>query len=179
MKTAHAAIVLCALMVLMTAFTWHMWLNPTIDSGREMNTPQRLLDGELLYSQVYYLYGPFAPLFNASLYALFGSHLNTLYWAGISGSLILILSIFYLSRFFMSPFEAMLAGTTVLLLSVFKESGNLIYPYTYAVLYGTLSGTLALIAMVRYMRAGRIRCLFYAGVLSGIAACCKANGARR
>ena len=83
MKTAHAAILLCALMALMVAVTWQMWLNPAIDSGREMNTPQRLLDGELLYSQVYNLYGPFAPLFNTTLYALFGSHLHTLYWAGL------------------------------------------------------------------------------------------------
>jgi len=175
MKTVHAVIVLCALMALMVLVSWHMWLNPAIDSGREMNTPLRLLDGELLYSQVYYLYGPFAPLCNAALYALFGSQLNTLYWAGIAGSLVLVLSIYYLGRFFMSPLEAMLSGMAVLLLCVFKESGNLIFPYTYAVLYGTLSGTFALIAMVRYIRTGRNRCLFAAGVLSGAAFCCKAE----
>jgi len=136
-------------MVLMVAVTWQLWMNPTIDGGREMNTPLRLLEGERLYSQVYYLYGPFAPLFNAALYSLFGIHLNTLYWAGISGSVILVFSVFYLGRFFMSPLEAMLAGSAVLILCVFKESGNLIFPYTYAVLYGTLAGTFALIAMAR------------------------------
>ena len=175
MKTAHAATVLCALMALMVVVTWQMWLNPAVDSGREMNVPLRLLEGENLYSQVYNLYGPFAPLFNTSLYALFGASLTTLYWAGISGSLILVLSIFYLGRYFMPPFEAMLSATAVLALCVFKESGNLIFPYSYAVLYGTLSGTLALIALVRYIRSGGNGHLFAAGILSGVAMCCKAE----
>jgi MFS family permease len=175
MKTAHAAIVLCVLMALMVAVSWHMWLDPVVDSGREMNAPLRLLNGELLYSQVYYLYGPVAPLFNAALYGLFGSHLNTLYWAGIAGSLTLVFSIFFLGRRFMSPFEAMLSAVTVLAFCVFKESGNLIFPYSYAVLYGTLSATFALIAMVRHVCAGGRAGLFAAGLLSGLAFCCKAE----
>ncbi|MBN2243820.1 MAG: glycosyltransferase family 39 protein [Acidobacteria bacterium] len=175
MKNAHAAIALCALMALAVGLTWQMWLNPAVDSGREMNTPLRLLEGELLYSQVYNLYGPLAPLCNSALYALFGAHLNTLYWAGILGSLLLVLSVFRLGRFFMSPFESMLAALAVLALCVFKESGNLIFPYSFAVLYGTLAGTAALIAMARCVRGGGNGALWAAGLLSGLALCCKAE----
>jgi hypothetical protein len=173
MRILHAAIILCILMAMMTAVSWQMWLNPAIDSGREMNTPQRLLDGELLYSQVYYLHGPVAPYVNAGLYALFGRHLNSLYWAGIFGSLLLVLSVFHLGCRFMPPFQAMLAGGAVLALCIFKETGNTIFPYSYAVLYGTLSGTFALIALVRYCRTNRHGSLFPAGILSGLAFCCK------
>lgn len=175
MKTAHAAIVLFVLMALMIAVTWQMWLNPAVDSGREMNTPLRILNGEILYSQIHYMHGPIAPYINAGLYALFGRHLNTLYWAGIFGSLLLVLSIFSLGRRFMPPYPAMLSATAVMLLCVFKESGNTIFPYGYAALYGTLFGTLTLILLVRYLHTNKSGHLIAAGILSGLAFCCKAE----
>jgi hypothetical protein len=69
----------------------------------------------------------------------------------------------------------MLAALAVMALCVFKQSGNLIFPYSFAVLYGTLSGTAALIAMVRYVRTGGNGALWAAGLLSGLALCCKAE----
>ena len=70
MKPMHAVLVLLILFAVMSAVSWQMWANPVIDGGREMNAPLRLLRGETIYSQVYYLYGPVAPLFNAFLYKL-------------------------------------------------------------------------------------------------------------
>jgi hypothetical protein len=157
----------------MAAVSWQMWANVVIDGGREMDTPLRLLRGERLYSQVYYLYGPVAPLFNALLYRLFGIHLNTLYAAGLAGSLLLVLMILHLGRRFMTTYEAMLAAAAALLLCVFKLSGNTIFPYTYAVLYGTLLGTCALTAQVDHLKTGRSGSLIAAGALSGLALCCK------
>jgi hypothetical protein len=173
MKPLYALLILVVLFAAVTAVSWQMWANPVIDGGREMNTPLRLLHGESLYSQVYYLYGPAAPLFNALLYKLFGIHLNTLYAAGLAGSLLLVLVIFYLGKKFMTTVEALLAGIAVILFSIFKQGGNLIFPYSYAALYGTLLGTLALIVLADYVRSHRMRSLTAAGVLFGFALCCK------
>ncbi len=144
MKSRFAVLILIVLFGIMSAASWERWANPIIDGGREMNTPLRLLQGEQIYSEVYYLYGPAAPFFNAFLYKIFGVHLRTLYAAGLAGGLLLVLLIFYLGRKFMSVFEAMLAAVAVLLLCVFKQRGNMVFPYSYAALYGTLLGTLAL-----------------------------------
>jgi hypothetical protein len=173
MKQSHAALILLILFAILSAVSWEMWANPVIDGGREMNTPLRLLRGETIYSQVYYLYGPVAPFFNALLYKLLGVSLGTLYAAGLAGSLLLVSAIFLLSRKFMGPFESLLAAAAVLLLCVFKQSGNLIFPYSYAALYGTLLGTFALIAQVDYVRSGRTLSLLAGGALSGLALCCK------
>lgn len=173
MKPPHAVLIILVLFGLVSAVSWEMWANPVIDGGREMNTPLRLLQGEKIYSQVYYLYGPVAPLFNALLYKLFGVHLNTLYAAGLAGSLLLILLIFHLARGFMSTYESLLAAAAVLLLCIFKHSGNIIFPYSYAALYGTLLGTFALAAQVDYLRSYRAISLLAAGVSSGLALCCK------
>ena len=37
------------------AVSWQKWADLAIDGGREMNTPVRLLHGEMLYADVYYL----------------------------------------------------------------------------------------------------------------------------
>ncbi len=173
MKSLHAVLILIILFGVMSAASWERWANPIIDGGREMNTPLRLLQGEQIYSEVYYLYGPVAPFFNALLYKIFGIHLHTLYAAGLAGGLLLVLLIFHLGRKFMSVFEAMLAAVAVLLLCVFKQRGNMIFPYSYAVLYGTLLGTLALAAQLAHIRSNRMRSLFIAGALSGLTLCCK------
>jgi hypothetical protein len=173
MKPLYAVLILIVLFAAVTGVSWETWANPVIDGGREMNAPLRLLRGETLYSQIYYLYGPVTPFFNAFLYKLFGVHLNVLYAAGLAGSLMLVLMVFYLARGFMTTYEAMLAGIAVILFSVFKQGGNLIFPYTYAALYGTLLGTLALILQIQYMRSHRATSLFAAGALCGLALCCK------
>lgn len=173
MKPLYAVLILTALFVALVAVSWLTWANPVIDSGREMNAPLRILQGETLYSEVYYLYGPVAPWFNAFLYKAFGAHLNTLYAAGLIGAFLLVLVIFELGRSFMPPFEAMLAAATVILLSAFKQGGTLIFPYSYSALYGALVGALALLAGINYVKSGRTLLLVAAGGLSGIALCCK------
>ena len=173
MKPLHALLALLILFAAVSAASWQMWANPVIDGGREMNAPLRLLHGEALYSQVYYLYGPVAPAFNALLYKLFGIHLNILYAAGIASSILLVLAIFYIARGFMSSSESLLAAAAVLLLCVFKQGGTMIFPYSFAALYGTLLGTIALAAQIDYARSDRVRSLLLAGAASGLALCCK------
>jgi hypothetical protein len=173
MKTHHALLILLILFGILTAVSWKMWANPVIDSGREMSVPLRLLQGEKLYSQVYYMYGPAAPVFNALLYRVFGIHLNTLYAAGMAGSLLLVILIFHLARNLMSTFDSLLAAAAVLLLCVFKQEGNTIVPYSYAALYGTIVGTLALAFQVKHLRSNGSGSLLIAGLLAGLAFCCK------
>ena len=117
-----------------------------------MNTPLRLLAGERLYTDVYYLYGPFAPYLNTALYALAGIHLNTLYGAGIVGSILLLVLMFELGANLTGPSEAALTVWLVMVFCVFKQDGNYIFPYTYSAVYGTILGVSALAAQVRYAR---------------------------
>jgi hypothetical protein len=43
------------------AATWLRWINPFVDSGREMNVPARLAAGERLYRDIVFYYGPAGP----------------------------------------------------------------------------------------------------------------------
>jgi 4-amino-4-deoxy-L-arabinose transferase-like glycosyltransferase len=153
--------------------SWQKWADLTIDGGREMNTPLRLLRGELIYSDVYYLYGPLAPYLNAALYAVFGVHLNTLYAAGALGSLLVLVLVFHLGATVTGARAAALTTWTVLVFCVFKRNGNYIFPYTYSAVYGTLLGLGALAAEIRYVQGRRPGWLISAGLLAGLALICK------
>src|SRR5215510_5701860 len=78
-----------AVFVAMLIVSWRRWTSPIADSGREMDLPRRLLDGELLYRDVHHLYPPFAPYFNALLYRIFGVQLDVLHVAGILCSIVI------------------------------------------------------------------------------------------
>lgn len=158
---------------LLFVVSWQKWADLTIDGGREMNTPLRLLRGERIYSDVYYLYGPLAPYLNAGLYAVFGVHLNTLYAAGTIASLLVLALVFQLGATLTSVRAAALTTWTVLVFCVFKRNGNYIFPYTYAAVYGTLLGLAALASGIRYIRGQRPRWLILSGVLAGLALICK------
>ncbi len=55
------------------AATWKCWINPLVDSGRELDVPFRLAQGERLYRDVTYYYGPLGPWINAAALRLFGA----------------------------------------------------------------------------------------------------------
>lgn len=169
----RALAILALAFTILCAASWQSWANLTIDGGREMNLPLRLLRGERIYTDAYFLYGPLAPYLNALLYRLFGVHLTTLYVAGIAASIGMLLLVFRLAQRFMSVRESLLATLAVLVLCVFKQGGNTIFPYTYAALYGTVLGIGALAAQVRFIHRQRQGDLLLAGLLTGLALVCK------
>jgi len=75
----------------MLAVSWRRWISPITDSGREMDLPLRLMNGELLYRDVHYLYPPFSPYFNSLLYRIFGAHLDVLQAGGAICAVLVVL----------------------------------------------------------------------------------------
>src|ERR1022692_312623 len=80
------------------AGSWARWGHPLIDSGREMNAPLRLMRGEMLYSQVRYIYGPLSPYLNAWLYRAFHPSLWALWINGMVTTMIILALAYWLAR---------------------------------------------------------------------------------
>ncbi len=168
-----AAIILS--FVAMLIVSWRRWTSPIADSGREMDLPLRLLRGEMLYSDINYLYPPFSPYFNSQLYRIFGAHLEVLLASGIFCSALIVALCYRIARRLLSPAEATIAAMAVVVLCLFKPTGNLIWPYSFAALYGMVFALAALLMTLRYSvpdhqsRAS----LLSAGVFIGLAAITK------
>ncbi len=169
-----ACLALAALFALMLAATWQRWTRPFIDHGREMHLPTRLLEGERLYTDILYYYGPFAPNFNAFLYRIFGIHLATLQTSGIVCATLILAMIYWLARQLMSAWETALATSLVLLICAFNiHAGSYIQPYAYAALYGLVFALGALVCAVRYLQCRRSFWLGLAGASAGMVLICK------
>src|SRR5215470_1369222 len=140
------------LFIAMIAASWQRWTQPLIDHGREMNLPARVLAGERLYSDVQFLYGPFAPHFNALLYRVFGIHLSVLKVSGAVCALLILLMTYRLARTLMSDWESVLAAGLALAICALKSAANYIQPYAYAALYSLVFALGSLSATVNYIR---------------------------
>ena len=157
----------------MLVVSWRRWISPVTDSGREMDLPLRLMNGELLYRDVYYLYPPFSPYFNALLYRIFGAHLEVLQVVGVICAVLIVLMCYRIARRLMTPSESALAVIAVILVCVFKPAGNLIWPYAFAALHSMVFALGALLFALRYAENEKRRELVAAGVLIGLAAITK------
>lgn len=167
-------VVIAIVFTVITIVSWQKWPNLILDSGREMNLPLRLLSGEMLYADAYYLYGPVAPYLNALLYKGFGVHLNTLYLAGMMAALLVLFLVFRLGQRLMKTRNGVtLALVAVLALCIFKQGGSYFFPYTFSALYGTLLGLIALTAQVRCTEVRRSANLEVSGILTGLTLLCK------
>jgi hypothetical protein len=67
-----AALLPYSVFVLLTAISWNRWIEPFVDTGRELMVPWRLAQGEALYRDVRFYYGPLAPWLAAGVDLLAG-----------------------------------------------------------------------------------------------------------
>ncbi len=144
------------------------------DIGREVYYPERIIEGKVLYKDLFNIYGPFSYLFNALLYKIFSPHLNTLYFSGIMCSFAIISGIYLISKKFLSEFLSVSLGIFTIATGVCATHlFNYTLPYSYGMLYGTVALLYSLWAVIKYNEENRTEFLYLAGLLGGICISCK------
>ncbi len=160
---------LLLIFVLALAVSWQRWGDLLIDRGRELNTPLRLLHGEMLYSDVRYIYAPLSPYFNAALFKLFGVSLHVIYANGIITTTLILALVYGLARRLLTPAAAALAVLGVLWVCAFKPSGNFLFPYAFSALHGCVLGLAALLLLVRFVETEQRKFLLAASLVAAVA----------
>src|SRR5215467_6719950 len=118
------------------AASWQRWINPFVDSGRELDVPWRLLQGERLYRDVTYYYGPLAPWVDALALRLFGNRWLVLELICAALSALIFLFLFRLTRRAGSPLSATVATTLAAALCMgAPRGGAFIFPYSSSSLF--------------------------------------------
>jgi hypothetical protein len=108
-----------------------------VDSFREAYIPLQMLNGELLYKDIFCIYPPLAYIINSILLAIFGKTLKVLYFAGLFTTM----GVFYLTYFIGRKFldKQLLFSICLFLISAFVLSPNVFspfFPYSFGMLYG-------------------------------------------
>ena len=135
---------LVALFVGLAAMSWRAWANPIADGGREMYVPWRLAEGEMLYRDVFFVYGPVVPYLHAALFRAFGPHLDVLYASGLLVAWATLVAVFLLSRLILTTGLALAATSLVAVECVFHPSAfNFVFPYSFNASYASVMNLLA------------------------------------
>jgi Dolichyl-phosphate-mannose-protein mannosyltransferase len=169
---------LVAVVACFAIFAWVSWaklVHPIFDTGAEIEMSARLLEGQALYRDLYTYYGPLAYYFNALALMLFGDRLEVFYLVGLGlGLVILLLSYRLVEQLTNPPWAALCAGYLIIYCA-FNPGGlfNLVAPYSYGAVYGTVFCLLAFTALERYGQNGRLGWLAIAASLAGCAGLAK------
>ena len=113
--------------------------NVIVDSFREAYIPAQMLQGQVLYKNIFNIYAPLSYIINAVLFSIFGTKLWVLYAAGLAATIGIVNFTFKIAEKFLDKSISLsivlfLISASVLSPNVF----NFIFPYSYGMLYGLL-----------------------------------------
>lgn len=142
--------------------------NILLDIGREIYYPQEILNGKVLYKDLFNIYGPFAYLFNALLYKIFTPNLSVLYFSGIICSFAIVSGTYLIARKFLSEFLSFAIGIFTIICGVCAPHlFNYTLPYSFAMLYGTVGLIFSLLFLIKYGRENKTEYLYIAALSGG------------
>lgn len=145
-----------------------------IDFGREVYYPEQILEGKILYKDLFNIYGPLSYQINAVLYKIFGAKLLTLYASGCICSILTVSSIYLIAKRFLSEFLSFCAGLFTIAAGVCAVSiFNFHFPYSWALLYGLNTFLFSLYFLLKYEGEKKSSFLCASAFLAGISTTCK------
>lgn len=124
-----------------------------IDVSREAYLPWQMLKGQVLYKDIFNVYGPLGYQINAIAYAILGIKLNTLYLMGFLNSIVILFTTFFIGKLFVDKKTALcISGLTLFVCVYAKNFFNFIFVYSYSAVYALSGFLLSLLAVLFYIR---------------------------
>ncbi len=158
------------LLILVFGLSYAHQGNIIIDCGREVYYPKRILEGAVLYKDLFNIYGPFAYLYNAFLFKIFGFNLNILFISGVFTATCIISFVFLFSRLFFDKFLSTSITALAIVLGCFSfYIFNYSFPYAFAMIYGLLACLISLYFLILYVRKNTSTLLALSTFFAGLA----------
>jgi len=145
-----------------------------IDFGREVYYPEQILQGKVLYKDLFNIYGPLSYQINALLYKLFGINLNTLYIAGSISAIMIVSFVYLIAKKFLSEILSFSIGLFTIIIGITTTSiFNFHFPYSWACVYGNLCFLVSLFFLINYTEKNNLKYLYLSALFSGACAVLK------
>ncbi len=120
-----------AVFLLLALVSWNRWIEPYVDSGRELMVPSRIAQGEALYRDIRSYYGPLAPYLAAATDAAAGRSLPARILLAAAIALFHLEGLRRLSLRLLSPGRASLAAALAVAVCFFLRPGGChLFPYS-------------------------------------------------
>jgi hypothetical protein len=164
-RTSFLLGLLILIAIVALAQSWRRWLDPIIDTGRDLYIPEQLLSGAKLYGDIRYQYPPLAPYLLAAITAVIGHSLAAYIAIGIAQSAVVAAALWLALRRAAGEVAAFAATLMFVALSFCGAStwgANFIFPYAYASTIGMALIVVALAAFIYARNALALVCLLAA-----------------
>ena len=146
----YSLIALLSLAIISLCFFLGHYSGILIDFGREVYYPEQMLQGKVLYKDLFNIYGPLSYQINALLYKIFGIKLSTLYFAGSVCSVGIVSGIYLIAKKFLSEFLSFTIGFFTISVGVATTSiFNFHFPYSWAMVYGLFAFLVSLYFLIK------------------------------
>lgn len=144
-------LILWLLLITAIAGTFAHHGNLLVDCGREAYYSLQVAQGKVLYKDIFNIYGPFSYMYNAFLFKIFGINLNILYLSGCISAFFIINLTYLTARKFLGEFLSFSMSAFVIIIGVLNTNlFNLIFPYSYAMLYGIATVLVSIWLLLKY-----------------------------
>jgi len=162
--TARIALISTVIAVAAIAFaqSYARWLDPIIDTGRDLYIPEQIARGAKLYRDIRYQYPPLAPYLLALITGAIGHSLAAYVAIGIAQSMTIAASLWIALRRPLPAFAATLSFMAICFCGASTWGANFIFPYSYGSTIGMALLCIALAAFVHARNAIAIAALLTA-----------------
>ncbi|HSS45633.1 MAG TPA: hypothetical protein VLO07_09850, partial [Thermoanaerobaculia bacterium] len=134
-----------AVLALLALISWNRWIEPYVDSGRELMVPSRIAHGEALYRDVRYYYGPLAPYLAAAVETAAGRSFPARILLAAAIALAELEGLRRLALRLLSPARASLAAALAVAVCFFLRPGGChLFPYSLDTALAVAAATWAL-----------------------------------
>ena len=130
-STLLAASLPYAIFVVLLGVSWNRWIEPYVDTGRELMVPWRIAHGERLYRDVQFPHGPLAPWLGAAVDAAFGRSLAARTALAAAIALLHVIALHLAARRISSAWRAALATSVAVSVAVFLRPGGWLFPFSF------------------------------------------------
>ncbi len=123
------------------AQSWHGWLDPIIDTGRDLYIPEQIRHGTKLYRDIAYYYPPLTPYLLAFITALTGSSIAAYTGIGITVAALTMAALAFAGGVTGGRLTAFSAAALFAACSIAGRSTwgtNYFFPYSHAATFGAL-----------------------------------------
>jgi hypothetical protein len=126
------------------------WLDPIIDTGRDLYIPEQIAKGAKLYRDIRYQYPPLAPYLLALITGAMGHSLGAYVAIGLAQSAAIAASLWIALRRPLPAFAATVTFAATCFCGASTWGANFIFPYSYG---ATMGMTLLCIALAAFVHA--------------------------
>lgn len=140
---------LIAVALVAFAQSYGRWLDPIIDTGRDLYIPEQIAHGAKLYRDIRYQYPPLAPYLLALITGGLGHSLAAYVAIGIAQAGVIVTSLWIALRRPLPAFAATLSFVAICFCGASTWGANFLFPYSYGATFGMALLCIALAGFVR------------------------------